>query len=900
MSSVAVETPPALVSLAPTLASVCKEYVGRHRRDLERRVAEGAGGLEIVAEHARVTDGMLRSLWCALEGTWRGSRVGLPRLAVVAVGGYGREQVGLRSDIDLLFLCEDEADPRVRSMAEALLYPLWDAGTAVGHATRGITETLRLARSDLRTATTLLDVRLIAGDATLLGELVTRGWREVFDPDLRGFLDRLRADSAERHERFGGSLYLLEPEIKQGRGGLRDVDVALWAARARWHSCSLEDLVRTGALSARESSELVAARDFLWRVRNHLHRRAGRRQDRLTFEDQEEIARSLGFEDHEGGELGVEQFNRTYFGHARTIARVSDMLVERAYPRKRRGRAREEALDGGILKFDDHVTFADSARLDAEPAMALRLYAQAAARDAPPYGYARDAITRLAADPLWCARLRGSTEAAETFLRLLCRPAPAPVPKGSILTELHDVGLLLALVPEFGPVTGRVQHDVYHVYTVDVHSIAAVDRLRAIHRGDLVAELPLPSRLAAEIIRPIPLYLGLLLHDIGKAQGKDHARKGAVIARQVATRLGLSEPDVSHVEWLVLEHLSLYHTATRRDIADTATLVELCERVGSAHRLRDLYLLTIADLSTTNPNAMTTWKARMLDDLHYAAERFFEQGGVGFDRDRADLVRAEVRHVMAAEPDVDRLYAFVRQMSDRYVLGNPIDAIRIHAAIARDRGSKPVHAALGAHLTPESVELVVVTDDRPGLLADLAAVVAAHRLEVVDAQIHSRRREDGTVEVFDLFHVRRRAGGPITDDVLPKLARDLDAVVTGAVSAAQLLEPKLRASTLPRRRDPNVPTEIRVENAASDAFTVVDVFTRDRPGLLYTIARTLADEGLSIALSKINTEGARAADVFYVTDAEGKKIDDAARLGRVSLRLRDAILALDQPRSEAQ
>jgi len=882
--------------LAPDLRATCGDYCTVYHAKFADAVRRGDGGVEVARLHSRTLDGLLGALFCAADAASRAERHGPEgRVALIAVGGYGREMVGLHSDADVLFLCDDPTDRHVLSLAEGLLYPLWDVGLDVGHAVRGIDSTLELAREDLSTATTLLDMRRVAGDKSILEELERGARKSVFGAGLDRFLAMLEEDRVARHERFGGSLYLLEPDVKLGCGGLRDLDIALWSAKARWGATDMQSLVRNGALLHREVDEVVNARELLWRVRNLLHLRAGRRQDRLTFEDQEEIAVQLGFVD--GITLGVEQFMQAYYRHARVVEQTAERMVQRARTRRRAEPARKEALGGGVLLFDDQATFERSDDLATDPAVALRLYEVVAKRGIKPYPFARDAVARAAAEEDWAERLRADAAASRMFLDALTCTAKPPVKGSSILAELHEVGMMLAMIPEFEPVTGRVQHDVYHVYTVDVHSVAAVDRLRAIKRGDYASQLPLASRLAAELPRPIPLFLGLLLHDIGKAHGKDHSRKGAEMAGPIAKRLGLSSVDVAHVVWLVEEHLSLYKWATRRDISDPEVIAEIARLVGSPDRLRDLYLLTVADLSTTNPKAMTSWKARMLEDCYLAVLAELEGGDGRGPARRADAIRDEVQVGFVGDGGREDLERFVRDMPDRYLLANPVDHIRQHARIARDRGDRPLHVAVQPGPSEEVSELVVVTEDRPGLLALVAAAVAAQRLSIVGAQVYTRERAGATPEAFDLFHVRRLSSGaegePVDDERLARVERDLASLLRGEAEAAELLARRLRKPSWAVKHSPEVPTEIQVDNDASVRFTVIDVFTKDRPALLHTIARTLHEEGLSIAISKVNTEGAKVQDVFYVTDASGRKLSDRERLARLPAILAEALERLD-------
>jgi [protein-PII] uridylyltransferase len=883
----------ALGQLAPALGEVCADYLKSYRAEIERTLGTEQSGVRTAMRFARVLDGLLSSLFCAASaaGVAHG-RAPQGKIALVAVGGYGRNLVALHSDIDVLVLAEDPTDPCVAAVAEGFLYPLWDLGFSIGHAVRGVEETIELARTDIRTATTLLDLRHVAGDRGLTTSLMGASRTNFFDASLEAFLKDLEDGLNERHEKFGGSLYLLEPEVKMGRGGMRDIDVAAWAARARWNAAETADLVKAGALLGREVEELEEAREFLWRVRNGLHLRAGRRQDRLTFEDQEELAPRLGFLDTEV--LGVERFMQAYYRHAQIVAQTAERMLIRAMPRHRPKKVHAHDQGDGTLLFDGFITLRDTAELETDPALALRLYGQVLRTGHPPYPFARDAVARIAVDPAWSARLRASDEARTLFLKLLTHHGSAAVRRGSVLGELHEVGLLLAMIPEFEPVTGRVQHDVYHVYTVDVHSVAAVDRLHDLVRGNLKSAHPLPCRLAAEAPRPVPLFVGLLLHDIGKAHGKDHSEKGAVMSTPITARLGLSPEDQRHVEWLVRQHLSLYHWATRRDTTDPETLEEIAREVGTAERLRDLYLLTFADLSTTNPGAMTAWKARMFEDLYMRLVPLLE--GSARVVDRAKVLRAEARAAFKGDPLSGELVAFLESMPDRYVLATPPETIRAHGLLARGREETEVRVHAKALEDGESTEFTVAVDDRPGLLADITAVLAANRLSVGGAEIYSRTRIGAKDEAFDVFLVRHHNGARVdVQATRERIEKDLRALLGGQVTQAALLSRLPATPAWAQRRTPGVRTEVVVDNGASKHFTVVDVFTRDRVGLLHDIARVLHEEGVSIALSRIGTEGDRAADVFYVRDRSGSKIEDPARLDAIAGRLRALLGSGDVP-----
>ena len=885
-----------LAALSSVEARALREAVDRHRAVLVERLAAGEDGVALGRANARFLTA------CVLARFTEASRLtgypDVPRsgLALAAVGSLGRGAVAVRSDADVVVVVDSsKVDARdATAFAEALLYPLWDATLAVGHQVLSVVDSVPLAQADLATATALLDLRWLAGDDAPLRDLDGRATEGLFgEQNLGAFIDRLDAEASSRHERFGGSVYLLEPDVKSGAGGLRDLDGARWAARARYritHGHDVDaatklgawgELVRLGVLVAREAQDIVASEEFLWRVRNRLHARAGRKADRLGFEEQEALAVAMGYGADRA--LAAERLMQDYYLHARAITRARAGLLERLRPMRRRTKVTPTIdLGKGVRLFDGYVTMAAAQDLPSDPALAMRVLSACVRQEAPVLPFARDAISRIAPDPAWTASLRASPEAAAIFVELVCTVAETRTRRGSIVGELHDVGLLLAMVPEFLPVTGRVHHDIYHVYTVDVHSVAALDRLRQLARGELAHEHPLATRLATEVARPRPLFLATLLHDVGKgwpdADGsrKNHSKAGADLCEHILPRLGFDAEEVEEACQLVQQHLLMYHVATRRDLDDPATIEEFCRGVRGREGLRNLYLLTVSDLSTTSPTAMTSWKARMLDELYFAAEAHLAGHEPRADAERVARVRDAVRAAWSGP--TEPLEALLASMPERYLVANGAESIVQHARVVAERGARVAHVGRVTSRHPGAAELCVVADDRPGVLASIAAAITASRLEVLAAQVYSRQVGERS-EAVDVFWVRDRDGG--TDGVeiaLPRLARDLDDVCSGRVDAEELLRARTGSSSPWRERpSPAVPTEILLDDRASPRHTVVEVFAKDRPGLLFTLSHALHELGLSIALSKINTEGARVADVFYVSELDGAKIPRGPR-----------------------
>jgi [protein-PII] uridylyltransferase len=878
---------PLLERLSEHLVPELKRYLAHHRATVEDTIATGTDGAGYPSSVrlSKAYDGLISALFHAArtvmtrDGTWS-------PVCVAAVGSYGRAALSPRSDLDVRLLHRKAGS--AGTVAEAFLYPLWDAGLSVGHQVVAPDEMVDLAREDLPTATSLLDWRSIVGDAPELQErLLERAFQGVFGPGGIGpFVERLERHVVERTERYGGSVYLLEPDVKNGEGGLRDLDVAHWAARARWRVNDLQDLVRLAVLVPREWAAIDEARNFLFRLRNYMHHRTRRRIDRLSFELQEQVAVALGY--GEGGP-GVVAMMRAYYRHARTIAKAREMVLTRAKPPPRRP-PRETLLGGGLKLTRSAVSLVDPEDLERDPALAMRLYDEAVRRDLPVYDFARHAVARVAATPEFCERLRESPEAAERFVHLCCVMQETKLRHGSPIFELHDVGLLVAMIPEFAPVIGRVHHDIYHVYTVDVHSVAAVDQLRAICRGDLATEHPLASRLGAELPRPRVLVFAALLHDVGKDQGgKGHPERGAEMSKTILERLGFEPSEIDAVTHHVREHLKMYHVATRRDIDDPKTIAEFCEHVRGVEGLRELYLLTLCDVTTTSPGSMTSWKGRMLDELYVEAERFLSDGG------RTDDARPNATRRAALElwggPRRSFVEHFIGAMPHRYLYANDAARVVAHARAAEAAMGKPASVTVLGTSEPY-VELCVVAEDRPGLLAMITASFAKSKLKVLGAQVYSWVGPDGVARALDAFWVRSGQESAATLRLVPRIEEALQRLVQGELDALELVTGSTEAPAWSMRSTPPVETKVNIDNRSASNHTIIEVITGDRRGLLFWLSRALHLCGVSIALAKVNTEGSRVADVFYVEEPGGGKVSDPEKTDRIRRSIFETIASM--------
>ncbi|HUQ06729.1 MAG TPA: [protein-PII] uridylyltransferase [Kofleriaceae bacterium] len=879
----------------------------------------GAPGGEVSAVLSDVYDRALATRW-----RWA-TRDTDTRLALVATGGWARREVAPYSDIDFILLHRGD-ELTAKLVADRLLYPLWDAKVAVGHAVREPRAAAKLARGDLATATALVDVRHVAGDRSLTDELcaVTRS---VIAPggDANDFIAQLASEKKKRHDRFGDSLYLLEPNLKQGIGALRDLSTALWAARARWllrsgplpsHGESIALLRDQGHLTRRQADVLAEARDFLLGLRALAQLQGARRTDQLTFEIQEALAPAM-FPDVRRGEgtgrpavaPAVEALMRAYYLHARSVVQVADRLLETArVPPRKKPRIRD--IDQTFLTFNGELAVRDAKLLAERPGEMLRLFRVAVAEDAPVYGHTRDLITEMA--PQHADKLRTDPAAARWFVDALCDPRDKTQP--SQLEILNQLGVIAAVMPEWAPVMCRVQHDLYHVYTVDQHQLYAVAMLKRIARGELAAEQPVATEAYQRVTRPASLYLGTLLHDIGKPMGKGHAEKGAVIAQTVGARLGLAAQDVATAEFLVRQHLTMSHLSQRRDLSDPEVVSRFADRVGDEERLAQLYLLTLVDTAMTAPNNLTAWKSELLRDLYlrartYLASRGGSSPGVAGDVDAAER-RAKVVGLVMHGDDVaiDRgaAEAMVAGVDERFFSQlTPRQAARhVRLALATlARGAKVGIAVSHFPLKGHS-EVAVVAPDTHGVLAAIAGALVAHRVDVLGAAAGHADAPSGPGGAsgglaLDLFYVRDLVGAaiPEKDARWPRFEADLSELIGAGAPAhsdvSALITRRRPASGLPPRVTPAVATEIRFDNDESPSATILEVFTRDRLGVLFAITQTLADSGLDILLSKISTEGEKVADVFYVT-RDGRKVLEESEISDVIARLEEALAGLEE------
>ncbi|HQT59624.1 MAG TPA: [protein-PII] uridylyltransferase [Acidiphilium sp.] len=816
------------------------------------------------------------------------------RLAVAATGGYGRATLAPFSDIDLLFLTDSEPSARVLRAVEFILYFMWDLGLKVGHATRSTADCLTESQGDSTIRTSLLDARCIAGDRALFAHFQQAFRHDCAAGSPAGYITAKQAERAARHRRFGDTPFMVEPNIKEGKGGLRDLQTLYWLARYVFGTFAMTELVGAGApgggiLSATEARACKRAWDYLWSVRFHLHYVAGRAEERLTFDLQPVIGARMGYTRH-GRQDGVERFMRHYFLVVREVARVTGVL-EPAVVRAALGPpaiapATDAALlDAGFVLADGKVLFVTGREPMAEPIQLLRILQVARDRGLKLHPLALRAMIRGARRT---AELRTDPRAAALFLDLLCGDGEARQDGAQWLAILNETGALGRYLPDWRRIVGQMQFDSYHVYTVDMHTIHAIGVLNAIERGELSEIVPVASGLAHHVQSRRALYVALLLHDIAKGRGGDHSEIGAELALTIGPALGLDPEETEMVSWLVLHHLLLSQTAFSRDIDDPKTILDLADVVQSPERLRLLLILTVSDIRAVSPKVWNGWKATLLREIYARVAEVLEGGLATTERDtRVARVKQMVAELLSDWPDAER-DDFLNMGYPGYWLGFDPESIARHGRMIRDARHRDAPLTVAAEPLPARsvTEVVVYTADHAGLFSRIAGALAVAGATIVDARIHTLT--DGMA--LDTFWIQDAGGGSLeSPHRLAKISAVIEQVLSGRLRLATEIEKATNSVVGGRMRAIHVPPRVVVDNSASNRHTVIEVNGRDRPGLLHDVTAAITSQGLQIASAHITTYGVRAVDVFYVKDVFGLKVQNERKLAQLRSALIEAL-----------
>jgi [protein-PII] uridylyltransferase len=805
------------------------------------------------------------------------------RLAVLAVGGYGRAEMAPFSDVDLLFLNPWKITPWAESVIESMLYILWDLRLKVGHASRTVKDCIRLAREDMTIRTALLEHRFLAGHADLAAELRDTLRSAVFAGTAGAFIEAKLAERDERHRKQGGQRYMLEPNVKEGKGGLRDLQTLYWIGKYLHGTETAQRLVAEGLFSAEEYEGFRSAETFLWAVRCHLHYIAGRAQDQLTFDMQVMVADRMGYADS-CGRRAVEHFMQDYFRHATRVGELTRIFLTALEARHVKsvpvvaGRGwRRRKLRPGYAMLQGRLTVADPATFLTDPLNLLRLFEEGLRTNLLLHP---DAMRLVAANlALIDDHTREDREATRIFLDLLLKHGNPE----RALRRMNELGLLAAFIPEFEPIVAMMQFNMYHHYTVDEHTIQCVSELAQIERAELVDDLPVVSRILQEGVNRRVLYLAVLLHDIGKGRPEDHSVLGAQIARRVAPRLGLGADEAETVEWLVRHHLLMSDIAQKRDIGDPRTVRDFARAVRTRKRLDLLTVLTVCDIRGVGPNTWNNWKAMLLRRLYRDTADALENGLEAVNRaQREDEAKRALREALADWPRAD-LRAETARHYGPYWQGLDTGTQAVFARLLRGIGPGEVRIDLHPDEAHDATRAAFVLEDHPGIFSRLAGALALVGANVVDARTYTSK--DGYATA--VFWVQDEAGHPYEAGRLSRLTRMIQRTLRGEVVARDAL--KDRDKVKRRERAFRFPTTITFDNEGSDIYTIIEVDTRDRPGLLYDLTRTLAAANIYIASAVIATFGAQVVDTFYIKDMFGLKLHAKAKQESLEKKLRQAI-----------
>ncbi|MBI5845575.1 MAG: [protein-PII] uridylyltransferase [Deltaproteobacteria bacterium] len=864
-------------------ASPAENLSHAKHRLLSRGLPEDAPGF--LAAHARIIDDYFVE-------SYEKSQVG-PSLAVaknpyalVALGGYGRREQCIHSDVDLLILFDGRVPPEATRLVHEVVYPLWDLGLEISPATRSLKEAVKLACKDYEILTPLLDARFVCGASRLYSRLQDELDGPVLKKHAKSYLEWMVATGRSRHARYGDTTHILEPHLKEGPGGLRDYHSILWMGRVLSGARSMDELCGHGILTADELAGLRKSLAFVWKVRNHLHLASGRKNDMLYLDYQKKLAQSLGFAD-EQDRAGIERFLSVLSGHMDRIHELYQATVRTAAPERSSKRKNPETFAEGIRLDKEGLDFASPRTILASPLSLARIFSESARLGVRLSLSARRRVREsvglitdsFRSDPL-------AVSAFETVLRA------APTESADALEEMRDTGYLSAFIPEFAGIVHLVQFTEYHLYPTDTHSLMTVRILKDFARSD--------DTLVSDVFRDVSpkrvLYLAGLLHDVGKgveSADENHSTAGARLVKTIMERMGYPDTKIETVQFLVREHLLMAKTASRRDLNDEETILAFSRKVGGIMNLRMLYLLSLADTMATGPNANTEWTRSLLRELFSKAYRTLASGdmvsGNLASKRNLSIEENKRREFLALLPvdfsEKEGLDLFGK-MSPRYRHDISASDMAAHALLWRRLSpAVPAVLAAGKSQSDNLRTVTVAANDAPGLFSRIAGALSLHGISILDAEIYTWH--NGCA--LDVFRVSPPPDALFEKETWVKVEKDLVASIKGELDLFQALERRSRSDTKCRAATAlGEPERVRVDNRSSSFFTIVEVFADDRPGLLHGITRVLFQEGLDIRVAKISTKSDRVVDVFYVRDTDGQKLD-GQRSEAVRRRLQEAL-----------
>jgi [protein-PII] uridylyltransferase len=871
----------------PLYFSGCKNFLAHYREEIRALHASGASGIEVTHLICDMIDELNNKLLYSIIYDLDASGALMERITLVAVGGYGRGELNPYSDIDIMFL-HDGGLPaaRVEDIAQKLLYFLWDMRLDVGYSVRVIADCVEMAAADGTVKTALMDSRYLSGSRSLYNTLHKVIFTQILPKSSDKFIKEKMSDMKVRREKYGSTVYLLEPNLKEGEGGLRDLQTAMWVARVKYKFSEPRELIIKGILSEEELDGYNAALDYLWRIRNELHYFNGRKNDQLTFDAQVHLAGFFGYKDR-GRTLAVEDFMRDYYRHANRVEHFASSLVSRCIWRDE-GALRilgyfvRRPVGDGCFVIKGELIIPDESIVESNPTVLMRIFELAQKHGVSLNVRAKGLIRRSLG--LVNDKFRRNREVNQSFMNIL----RAPKNVTETLRLMHHLEFLNCFIPELEHIYCKVQHDIYHIYTVDIHTLFAVEEAEKMLNGTSREILPFPCEIADQIGKPELLILAVLFHDIGKGEGGGHAEKGAAMIPTIARRMGLSKEDSERLEFLVRQHLIFAHISQRRDLHDENMIVQFARQMETSENLKMLLLLTIADVRAVGSEVWTSWKALLFQELYEKAFSVLERGEFYLEAssDRVKAVIKKVTEMLADEIPPTRTREELKAMPVRLLLSNVLPAIADHVRMLIGLEENDVMMQLVHQPASGYSDFTICAHDLPGLFSRITGVMAANGVNILGAQINTSRNG----KVLDILQVNSPQGMLITDEQRwQKVESEMRQALHGEVRVPDLVARRQRPTLLTSRPVPRTATRIEIDNEVSSDYTVIDIYAHDKVGLLYLISSTLTRLGLYIGVSKISTKVDQVADVFYVRDIFGQKIMAPEKLAETTLQLKTAI-----------
>lgn len=878
-------------SIRARALQLLKGALFRGRMIAKERLEAGAGGLDCAELLAAVQDEVISALYdFAVTHIFRvHNRTAVERVSICATGGYGRNALAPSSDIDLLFIRPSKDASWAESVIEYILYMLWDMGLKVGHASRTIPECLRAAKEDFTIRTAVLETRYICGDNDLFVELEKRLKNEIFANTGAEFIAAKLKERDNRHSRSGESRYMVEPNIKDGKGGLRDLHTMFWIAKYIHGVSSSDDYVTRGLFTKEQNKTFMDAAEFLWTVRCHLHFLTGRPEERMTFDLQPEMARVMGYGDR-ADNPAVERFMKHYFlvtKQVGVLTRIMSAKLEADYLKKEpKGLSKlftakpKSLLDNRFIVENGRIAFADMnlPKKDKLSMLSLFLEAEKADLDIDPTSMA--IVAQLAPRDI---SLGKDKEAKELFLKVIDSKHPAPV-----LNLMNETGILGRMIPEFGRIVGQTQFNMYHHFTVDEHTLRLIQILSDIEQGKLEKEVPVATGIFPKIGNRRALYLASLLHDVGKGEG-DQQILGAIAATAACKRLGLDEEETNLVSWLVGHHLIMSDVAQKRDLGDPTTIARFAEAVESLEKLRLLLVLTVCDIRAVGPGVWNDWKAQLLRDLYKLTEATL-RGGRGDEAFLRSILASQAEEAKNAVAKDARTSQWFANLDNAYWLGFDEGQHIWHQEEIKKSLDADSKIWITSRFAPNrgATEILVKAPDRHGLFSSIAGVFAAHNANVLDARIFT----SSLGQAFDVFAIQGPNGeayGGHEPRLIRILMQDIEKCILDPKKIISRIENKPTRRLAAFKVDP----VIIFDNEASTYDTVIEVSGLDRPGLLSELATIFGEEALNITSAHIGGVGERAYDAFYVRTQAGLKVVEPHKIDRIKAKLEDALTAND-------